>query len=271
MLFLKKVILPFFLFLTFTFSENTFHHYSYLGNYPTGVPIKKFHLNTRVNLSPGGVVPLVSSYGLGEFFSFGGSWGIDSLISNNDLGFFLPQITLKYTLFFENDLVPAISIGYEDFGKQNSFFETDQNDYFKSPGFYLVATKYFYFINRPFSLTAGINYSFSDNQNERYDVQLEPGDSRFGDNDFINGYVASDFIISDIFSIYGIYDLALDDNFSHNPFNGYLNFGFRLHFNEIILTLEWQDLLQNNFLFSNGIGQRQPFRREIGLTYLKHI
>ncbi len=269
---LKYIVVFLLLTINYSFSKDqVFHHYAHLGHYPTAIPVKKFHLENRIYITPGGAVTLSVNYGLGSFFSFGGVWGVDSLISSQDVDYSYPQFTFKYTLFFEDTYIPALSIGYDDVGRQNLFVGNTQNDYFKSRGLYLAISKYFFFLRRPLSFSGGINYSWIDNKTENYENQLSNNDSRHGKNDVFSGYLSSDFIVSNIFSFYGIYDLALDDNLNRNPLKGFLNLAIRLHIGDITLNLEWQDILRNKRIYSNNIPKKQRFRREVQIIYLKNI
>lgn len=167
---------------------------------------------------------------------------------------------VKYRIFEETYFIPALSFGYDHQGSGG--IDKEYNGYvFKSPGFFLAASKnYLFFTKVQLGLHGGINYSL-----EEYEKIKWP-----------NGYAGLDMGINDELAMAVEYNLALnqrdpgaDSTKYTDPFDGFFNVGLRWSFTtSLYMEFDVKDMLQKKVNASNT-----PFGwdRELKLVYLRHF
>ncbi len=190
------------------------------------------------------------SVGISDRIMFGISYGGTNLIGTGPVNW-NPQISVnvRYRALDETTALPAISIGYD--GQGRGAYQDSLKRYLeKSKGVYIAASKSFSFLGL-LAFHGGINYSF------------ERGD----DDKDLDGYIGIEKSINEELSLYGEYDLAINDNTGRSigDGKGYLHTGIKWTFrNKLHIDFLWKNILRNNKL-------RPYSSREIRLSYVEYF
>jgi hypothetical protein len=194
--------------------------------------------------------------GVTDRFSFGVSYGADSLIGDNDVKWHpRPEANFKYRAVDETLLTPGVALGFisQGYGAYNA--DSLQRYDVKAYGLYAVASKNWRSLLGNIGIHGGFNYNF-----------LETDD---GDND-PNLFLGFDMDLNPDLSLMLEYNAALNENdkkaksFSVNR-DGYLNAGIRWTFaKRLHIELDFNSLLFNK-------EQVDYFNREIQITYIEYF
>ena len=211
----------------------------------------------------GGIIPKLC-VGFTDNFSFGVSYGIQSLIGNNKpfVNKTTPEVQIKYRVFDESEKMPAIVYGLDTQGRGIyrdsiiSFQDTVMINRYdqKAWGLYMVVSKNWNLLGN-LGLHIGFNKSLGENDD--------------GDNDF-NFFFGFDKELNRSFSLLLEYDAAFNDNFFkvNNQLNeltfgrgkGYLNAGLRWAISDnLMLEINFNDINRNT--------NAQYTNREIKVMY----
>jgi len=233
---MKKIIL---LFLIFSFNRTfaqSFAGYTssiepqYLVDKPTSGLVGRHNLGVDFEFYRSGGILVQTTFGVFNFADIGLSFGGTNLIGSDDIKWNdLPGIKIKIRPFEEKVNFPAIVFGFESQGKE-IYIKNYKRYLFKSPGFYLVASKNYKWLGF-ISYHIGLNYS------------LETDD---GDKD-LNLFGGIEKTIGDYISFLVEYDFARnDDNKKFGQGKGFLNLGLNWYVgNGVTLSLSVKDLLKN--------------------------
>ena len=170
--------------------------------------------------------------GLSDRFSLGASYGGENIIGTGKANFNpQPSVHVRYLLFNEESLFPAICLGFNSQGFVG-YDKTLKRYAIKSRGFYAVASKNTSFLGG-IGIHAGISYS----------VENEDGDD---DPDVFFGVHKR---INDDLVLIAEYDTAINDN-SNNAIGsgkGYFNCAVRWSFAQrLFVEFAWKNILENN-------------------------
>jgi hypothetical protein len=235
-----------------TAGEKAKYEYRSIIDMPTAGVLEKGFVGITNDVLPAGVLILKLEVGVFDNVSFGISYGGANIIGAGDPRWYkLPGVNIRFRLFNESTLLPAIAMGFDSQGKGEYFDSTSRYE-LKSPGFYGAVSKNFELLGY-LSLHGTVNYS------------LETKD---GDN-FLNVYAGFEKTIGPDFSIVGEYDFAFNDNNSYKTYgsgNGYLNMGIRWALGDgFTFGFDLRDLLDNK-KWSPGAADRA-----IKIEYIKSI
>jgi hypothetical protein len=235
-----------------TAGEKAKYEYRSIIDMPTAGVLEKGFVGITNDVLPAGVLILKLEVGVFDNVSFGISYGGANIIGAGDPRWYkLPGVNIRFRLFNESTLLPAIAMGFDSQGKGEYFDSTSRYE-LKSPGFYGAVSKNFELLGY-LSLHGTVNYS------------LETKD---GDN-FLNVYAGFEKTIGPDFSIVGEYDFAFNDNNSYKTYgsgNGYLNMGVRWALGDgFTFGFDLRDLLDNK-KWSPGAADRA-----IKIEYIKSI
>jgi hypothetical protein len=249
---MKKIVLSLLLLLPISVIGQGFDvHPRHVIDTPTAWPLPQagFALMARA-FGNGGVIASLS-VGVSKQFMFGASYGgthvlgEDSLLWNR-----APGIMVRYNLIEESFALPSISIGFESQGYGPYISELSRYTN-KSPGFYVVASKSYEFLEH-LDFHGGVNYSLERDDGDR-DVNLFTGASLAFNRDF---------------ELLGEYDFALNDTkekVSLGEGTGYLNAGVRLNVKKVVyIEVFLKNLLQNR-------RSAKYFNREFQITFFQFI
>jgi hypothetical protein len=126
----------------------------------------------------------------------------------------LPGVMLRYRVFEENDMYPAIVLGFDSQGR-DGYIPADHQYAVKSPGFFVAASKN-YVLAGSISFHGGASYSI-----ERWDGDHSP-----------NIFFGVEKSVHPLLSVLGEYNFAFDNDKDAVGFwNGSLNLGLRLSTN----------------------------------------
>jgi len=185
--------------------------------------------------------------GLTDRLMFGLAYGGEGLIGTSDNVYWYPPRNLggmvKYRLFEEGAVPPAITIGFDNqgYGGPASTGEYGYDGYiFKAPGFFLAASKSYMMMNAvQVGFHGVLNYSIEGVDDTGWWPNLTAG---------------MDIVINEELSIIAEYDMALNDISGSeknskriaNPLNGYFNIGLRWAFTENFhLQFDIRDIFEN--------------------------
>lgn len=229
----------------------------WLVDMPTAGTLPRGYYNIGIRFYNQGGAIAHTDIGLSSRLTMGIAYGADEVISNNEPDW-NPRIefNIKFRFVDEMEYFPAIAAGYNSQG--NGAYNSDQKRYtFKSRGFYVVASRSFYFYQWTSGWHAGFNYSLE------HDVD---GDKNL---DFFAGVDAT---FNYNLALSMEYDLALNDDRSKLPNGdpnnfsgkgrGYLNMGIKWLFTE---NLELEAILKD--IFQNR-QEASSISREIRINYL---
>jgi hypothetical protein len=223
-----------------TAGENAKYEYRQLIDMPTAGVIQKGSFGLNTELLPQGTLLVKLEAGILENLSFGISYGGSNIIGSGNIDWypFPPGVNLRFRLFDESLVIPAITLGFDTQGK-GQYYE-DVNRYeIKAPGIFAAACKNFSVLGY-LSLHGEVNYSI-----------LEDDD---GDN-FVNLMVGAEKTIGSSFSVIAEYNFAFNDN-STDEFGegkGYLNMGIRWSISDgVTFGFDLRDLLGNDSFDTNS-------------------
>ena len=220
---------------------------------------------------------LISGFSVGVTprLSLGLSYGGEGLIGYSDDVRWntFPGIMLKYRLFEEKYVSPALSIGFDNqgYGGPASRPLFGYNGYvFKSPGFFLAISKnYLMFGAVQIGFHIDANYSLEEREKVKWP----------------NAMTGLDIGINDELAVLAEYDLALNDksgdeykkNIYGNPFRGYLNIGLRWAFTpNFHLEFDVKDIFEHKTRLEGTSAEpnrRVPigWSRELKVLYLANF
>jgi len=224
---------------------------------PTAGALEKGQYDFELRIFPEGGILAGFTVGLFNRLNFGVFYGGTKIIGNspkiewNDE----PGVVIKYRLFEESFIFPALALGYSSQG-YGGLVENDSTGIkrylIKSRGLYGAFSKNFVFKEKhDFSLHLGLNY----NTAERDDDQGA---------DLFCGF---DFMLNEELSLIGEYDFALDDqqDKSFGQSKGYLNSAVRWTFaKHLLLQVNFKDIL-GNYRASDTVN------RELMIVYRQDI
>ncbi len=206
---------------------------------PTAGVLPKGFYDMDLRFFDGGGATFAVNIGLTERLMVGISYQAGALIGSNEINLQkFPLGNLKYRLIEETYFFPAIALGIDMQGHSQ---QLDRNTfYYKSKGFYLAFSKSYMLVKFPMGLHGGANYS-TDN--------LIVDDEKVSKNNFLNGFIGADFGINEELLIFAEYDMAMDDNFTHNPIYGYLNMGIRWAVSsDFVIEFDFKDCINNKWI-----------------------
>ncbi len=201
------------------------------------------------NLYPNGGLLASFVYGLKKNLNVGISFGGTNFIGSGSIKWnSLPGIMLRYRIFEENDIYPAIVAGFDTQGR-DGYIKSEKQYSIKSPGLFVCASKNYSFMGSV-SFHGGLNYTL-----ERADKDYSP-----------NLYVGAEKTIGPIVSVLGEYNFCFDNDKDAKGFwNGNLNLGIRIAtkigFN---IDLVVKNLLETNVYYPSSI-------RELKIQYVRYI
>jgi len=220
----------------------------YLIDIPTAGLLERGSFSFDVNFYQAGGVLLGLSAGPLDRLNFGISYGGTSIIGTETPRWNqLPGVNIKFRLFDESDLVPAIAIGFDSQGKE-TYIDSLERYTIKSPGFYAAGSKN-YAILGYLSIHGGINYSM-----ERAD----------GDRD-VNAFLGVEKTVGSDISVMLEHDFGFNDSNREalGKGRGYLNFGARWSLgNGFTIGLDLKDIIRNQQDITIG-------KRTIRLEYVR--
>ncbi len=213
---------------------------------PTAGTLMRGSFRSGIDVYPQGGILAGIGAGITDRFMFGISYGGTNIIGTGKIEWNkLPGAALRYRLWEEDYVMPAILIGYTSQGFGTYIDSTDRY-MTKSMGIYAVATKSFIFLGT-LSLSGGINYSFE------YDD---------GDKD-INIFTGVEKSLNPELILSAEYDFAFNDNGprSMGEGKGYLNAALKWIFaGKLEITFVLKDILKNR-KYTDGMS------REIRIAY----
>jgi hypothetical protein len=199
--------------------------------------------------SEGGMIASLS-VGLTGRFTLGVSYGGENIIGIGKINMNpQPCVQVKYLLFEEQNLSPALVIGFDSQG-YGGYNKGLKRYAIKSKGFYTVLSKNTSFLGG-LGLHIGANFSLETDDGDR-DANLFAGCHKW---------------LNPELCLLGEYDAAINDN-SDNAIGsgkGYLNAGVRWSFSQrFFIEFSWKNILEN---------QDQVFgsSREIRMIYVAHF
>ena len=223
-----------------TAGENAKYEYRQLIDMPTAGVLQKGTYGLTTELLPQGTLIVKIEAGIIENLSFGISYGGSNIIGSGNIDWypFPPGVNLRFRLFEESMVIPAITLGFDSQGK-GQYFNEEKRYEIKSPGIFAAGCKNFAVLGY-LSLHGEVNYSILDDED--------------GDN-FINIMVGAEKTLGSVFSILAEYNFAFNDN-STDAFGegkGYLNMGIRWSIaNGITFGFDLRDLLGNSSFDTNA-------------------
>ena len=234
-----------------TAGEKAKYEYRSLIDMPTAGILEKGFVGVSADIQSEGVFIARIEAGVFDNISFGISYGGANIVgSGNPDWYNLPGVNIRFRLFNESVILPALALGFDSQGK-GVYFDSSSRYAIKSPGFFATVSKNFEFLGY-LSMHACVNYS------------LESDD---GDN-FVNLTTGVEKTLGDNFSFLAEYDFAFNDNQTdiYGGGSGYLNLGIRWSIAEgFTLGFDMRDLLDNKQWSPSGAD------RAIKLEYIKSI
>ncbi|KMQ49964.1 hypothetical protein CHISP_3110 [Chitinispirillum alkaliphilum] len=202
------------------------------------------------------------SAGLTDRLDIGIMYGGEGLIGRGKHVNFnpYPGAHIKYRLFEEGFLSPALAIGFDNqgYGGQVDADEFHYSGYvYKSPGVFMAVSKNFLMLHLiQLGFHGSLNYSFEERENVRWPNLI------FGVDMGLNEELA----------IVAEYDLALNDKGRRGdyfkPHRGYLNLGLRWAFTpSFYIEFDAKDILQNK----GFDGEKLGWGREMKIVYYSHF
>lgn len=212
---------------------------------PTAGILQKGEVKFPISIFDNGGMSFGTGVGVMQKLMFGIQFGGEHIIGDSLPNWdSYPGVFVKYRLFDESPVLPAIAIGFDSrgFGAfRDSLPDGEKVKRFeiKSKGFYAVVSRNFHFIGN-LGVHGGVNYSTERKDND-------------GD---LNFFVGLDKSINQHINIVAEYDFAFNDNgrggdeetYSFGEGNGYLNVGIQFNIDENIrIQLNLRDLLGNQY------------------------
>ena len=228
-----------------------------LVDMPTAGTLPRAYYSISAHFYPNGGALGYTDIGLSNRLTMGISFGGEDIIYNKSPNW-SPSIefNIKFRMIDELEYFPAVSVGFSSQG-HGAWNEAMQRYTFKSRGFYLVASRSFYFYEWTSGWHVGLNYSLENDVDDEKDVNFFLGfDATFRYN----------------LALLLEWDAALNDDRSSLPNGspytfagkgrGYLNFSIKWLFTENLeIEAVLKDLLENR-------RESETFTREIRLTYI---
>ena len=229
----------------------------WLVDLPTAGTLPRGYYDIGFRIYPGGGAISSTNIGLSNRFQLGISYGGEKILSN-DSPKWNPGIEfgLKFRLVDEMEYFPAVTFGFSSQG--NGAYNTEFQRYtFKSRGFYVVASRSFYFYQWTSGWHFGINYT------QENEVDKE---------DDINFFLGFDATFKYNLALIAEYDVAINDdkstlpNDSSNYFGGkgrgYFNLGVKWLFTD---NLELEAIVKDLFINRR---ESSAVTREIRINYI---
>jgi hypothetical protein len=219
----------------------------YLVDIPTAGLLDRGSFAFDANFFRSGGVLLGLDAGVLDRLNFGISYGGTHIIGDASPQWNrLPGVSVKFRVFDESVLIPAIAIGFDSQGREEYLDSLDRYT-IKSPGFYVVGSKN-YAVLGYLSIHGGINYS------------LERAD---GDQD-MNAFIGVEKTIGTDVSIMLEHDFGFNDSKLGDGL-GYLNFGLRWSLGGgFTFGFDLKDIAKNQQHISIG-------KRAIRLEYIRFL
>ncbi|MDP8205577.1 MAG: hypothetical protein P9L92_02850 [Candidatus Electryonea clarkiae] len=194
-------------------------------------------------------VNLGISMGLFDRFMFGVAYGGNSVLGyDKPLWNKLPGVLVKYRVIEENQILPALTVGFDMQGR-GKWDDIEERYLFKAPGGFFALSRNFISNLGRFGVHGGMNYNSAEGG----------GDNRR------DAFAALDFSLNEQVVLLGEYDFARDDDSfgdtTGKVMSGYLNVGVRFALAQsFVFEFDATDLLGNNI---NTVG------REIKIVYVE--
>ncbi len=227
---------------------------------PTAGTLPRGYFNIGLRVYTDGGALGFTDIGLSNRLQLGLSYGAEQAISNQSPKW-NPNIEfgVKFRIIDEMQYFPAISLGYSSQG-DGAWIPSQQRYTYKSRGFYVVASRSFYFYRWTSGWHGGINLS------REYKVDQDKN---------LNVFFGFDATFNYNFALLAEYDLALNDDRGTAPTplldnvsgkgRGYLNMSVKWLFAENLeLELLFKDLLVNR-------RESSTVTRGLRLTYIDHF
>jgi len=213
---------------------------------PTAGTLMRGSFRTGIDVYPNGGILAGIGAGITDRFMFGISYGGTNIIGTGKIEWNkLPGAALRYRIWEEDYVMPAILLGYTSQGFGSYIDSTDRYQT-KSMGIYAVATKSFIFLGT-LAVSGGINYSFEQDDD---------------DMDF-NLFAGVEKSLNPELTLSAEYDFAFNDDGprSMGEGKGYLNAALKWIFaGKLEITFVLKDILKNR-KYTDGMS------REIRIAY----
>jgi len=262
-------------------ASSLFQPYRLVNTHTAGIlPKASFDVDFRIYAPPpfdgyGSGLLAGVNVGLTNRLNIGLAYGGEGIIGySHDVRWnWLPGILLKYRLFEEGLIVPALAVGFDNqgYGGLASKWEYGYDGYvYKSPGFFVALSKNYLMFNRiQIGFHGTVNYSIEEVDKIRWPNAA--GGIDIGINDELAFFVEYDLAFNDITGADNEKDLyAL-------PQMGFLNFGLRWAFTEnFFIEFDMEDILENKM--RRAPTREQPNRkipigwsRELKVSYISRF
>ncbi len=202
----------------------------YIIDTPTAGLLKRGAFAMDVDFFQEGGMTVGLTAGALDRLNFGISYGGTGIIGDGDIAMQkLPGVNVKFRLFDETMVMPAVALGFDSQGKE-PYIDSMQRFTIKSRGFYAAASKNYLFMGN-LSIHGGTNYS------------LENKDG----NKNMDFFVGAEKSLGPDISLLSEYDFGLNDNTGIvGKGNGYLNAGLRWSWgNGFTLGCDLKNLVRN--------------------------
>lgn len=219
---------------------------------PTAGLLPKGSFDLEIRTFSGGGLLTQASVGLTDRLAMGLCFGGGNIIGAGKVDWNpRPEAQIKYRLFEESSLWPAVAIGFDSQG-YGSYSDSSERYEIKSKGVYGVLSKNYTLWGRPLGLHLGSNYSF---------------EKKDGDDD-LSFFLGLDKSLNEELSVVVEYDLALNDDHQDGVFGtgrGYFNLGLRWNIERrFFFELDIKNLTDN-------IENLSAFNRELRIVTLQYF
>jgi hypothetical protein len=222
----------------------------YIIDTPTAGMLKRGDFALDMDFFQEGGVDVYLAAGALDRLSFGISFGGSGIIGNQKINLQpRPGVNIKFRLFDETILMPAIALGFDSQGKE-TYIDSTQRFTIKSRGFYAVGSKNYSFLGN-LSIHGGANLS------------MERGD---GDKD-MDAFIGAEKSIGSDISFLLEYDFGFNDNAprSVGQGKGYMNSGLRWSLgNGFTIGFDLKNLARNQHYVTVG-------NRTIHIEYVRSL
>jgi len=201
------------------------------------------------------------SVGLTDRFTVGLSYGGEGVIGrrSNAKGNNHPGVFVKYRLFEESVVIPALALGYDHqgHGGMANRGEFGYDGYiFKSPGFFAAMSKNYIMLNIiQIGLHATANYSLEGRENVNWP-------------NLMGGF---DITINDDLTLVAEYDFAWNDKTGEKEnwlSTGFFNMGIRWAFSQNFqLEFDVKDIFEKKLRGPEGFKRKNGWSRELKVLY----